>query len=210
MDAYLTLVDQILKTPVLANKVQDVVHELDHTSLNLVALDWKSQLANYARYQQFQKEAKYMFLPERMSLNNQFRVQNLKDSENSLNVIIAGVWNNVYRPYSKAATKLPLSITIKDSSLMNILTKAMTSELDPNKARFSDIVKVNFRTCSLYCHNCSNSMESMASKDVKLNFDSSQPCIADINVFNGETLVNRFGSQIKSYFPDTFFAILEF
>ncbi|GFS33586.1 uncharacterized protein TNIN_418351 [Trichonephila inaurata madagascariensis] len=90
-----------------------------------------------------------------------------------------------------------------------MLTKAMTSDVDPNKARLSDTVKVNFGTCSLYCHNCSNAMESMTSKGVKLNFDSSQPCIADINVFNGETLVNRFGAQIQTYFPDTFIAILE-
>ncbi|GFT43024.1 uncharacterized protein TNCV_2777761 [Trichonephila clavipes] len=208
MDEYSTLVDQILKTPILANKVQDMVRDSDHSSLNLVTLNWQSQLANYARYQQFQKEAKHMFSPERTNYNSQFRLQNLKDSEKSLNVIIAGVCN-VYRPYTKAATKLPLSITLKDSSLMNRLTKAMTSDVDPNKARLSDTVKVNFGTCSLYCHSCSNAMESMASKGVKLNFDSSQPCIADITVFNGETLVNRFGAQIKSYFPDTFIAILE-
>ncbi|GFQ75492.1 uncharacterized protein TNCT_124041 [Trichonephila clavata] len=52
-------------------------------------------------------------------------------------------------------------------------------------------------------------MESMASKDVKLNLDCSQPCIADIHVFNGEMLVNRFGDQIKSYFPDSFIGLLE-
>ncbi|GFR03155.1 uncharacterized protein TNCT_478301 [Trichonephila clavata] len=52
-------------------------------------------------------------------------------------------------------------------------------------------------------------MESMASKGVKLNFDCSQPCIADIHVFNGEMLVNRFGDQIKSYFPDSFIALME-
>ncbi|GFX88560.1 uncharacterized protein TNCV_2659711 [Trichonephila clavipes] len=90
-----------------------------------------------------------------------------------------------------------------------MLTKAMTSDVYPNKTRLSDTVKLNFGTSSLYCHNCSNAMESMASKSVKLNFDISQPCIAEINVFNGETLVNRFGAQIKSYFPDTFIAILE-
>ncbi|GFU24897.1 hypothetical protein TNCV_339701 [Trichonephila clavipes] len=117
MDAYSTLVDQILKSPVLANKVQDIVRDSDHSSLNLVALNWKLLLANYARCQQFQKEAKHMFSPE------------------------SGVCN-VYRPYSKAATKLPLSITIKDSSLMNRLTKAMTSDVDLNKARLSHTVKV--------------------------------------------------------------------
>ncbi|GFS99957.1 uncharacterized protein TNCV_4196411 [Trichonephila clavipes] len=90
-----------------------------------------------------------------------------------------------------------------------MLTKAMTSDVDPNKACLSDTVKVNFGTCSLYCHHCSNVMESMASKGIKLNFDCSQPCITDINVFNGETLVNRFGAQIESYFPDTFIAIME-
>ncbi|GFS72664.1 hypothetical protein TNCV_1420631 [Trichonephila clavipes] len=41
--------------------------------------------------------------------------------------------------------KLPLSITI-ESSLMNMLTKAMTSDVDPNKARLTDTVKVNFGT----------------------------------------------------------------
>ncbi|GFQ76331.1 uncharacterized protein TNCT_200021 [Trichonephila clavata] len=92
---------------------------------------------------------------------------------------------------------------------MNMLTKAMTSDVDLNKARLSDTVKVNFGTCSLYCHHCSNAMESMASQGVKLMFDCSQPCIADIHVFNGETLVNRFGAQIKSYFPDSFIALME-
>ncbi|GFR12914.1 uncharacterized protein TNCT_328061 [Trichonephila clavata] len=208
MEAYSTLVDLILNAPVLANKVQDMVRESEHTSLNLVTLDWKSQLANNARYQQFLKDAKFMFSPERLSLNSQFRVQNLKDSDTPLKVIMVGVCN-VYRPYTKATTKLPLSITIKDSPLMNMLTKAITSDVDPNKARLSDTVKVNFGTCSLYCHHCSNAMDRMASKGVKLNFDCVQPCIADINVFNGETLVNRFGDQIKSYFPDTFIAIME-
>ncbi|GFR05380.1 uncharacterized protein TNCT_240091 [Trichonephila clavata] len=208
MDAYSTLVDQILKTSVLANKVQDMVRESDHTSLNLVALDWKTQLANYAHYQQFQKEARNMFSAERTSLNSQFRVQNLKNAEKSLKVIVAGV-SNVYRPYTKSANTLPLSITIRDSSAMNMLTKAMTSDVVPNKVRLSDTVKVNFGACSLYCHHCGNAMESMASKGVKLNFDCSQPCIADIHVFNGETLVNRFGAQIKSYFPDTFIALME-
>ncbi|GFX46068.1 hypothetical protein TNCV_3042581 [Trichonephila clavipes] len=106
MDAYSTLVDQILKTPILANKVQDMVRDSDHSSLNLVTLNWKSQLANYACYQQFQKEAKQMFSPERTSFNSQFRVQNLKNSEKSLNVIIAGVCN-VYRPYSIHAPEVP-------------------------------------------------------------------------------------------------------
>ncbi|GFY37579.1 hypothetical protein TNIN_6901 [Trichonephila inaurata madagascariensis] len=63
MDAYSTLVDQILKIPVLVKKVQDMVSESDQTSLNLVALDWKPQLAYSARYQQFQKEAKTCFQP---------------------------------------------------------------------------------------------------------------------------------------------------
>ncbi|GFR07612.1 uncharacterized protein TNCT_259731 [Trichonephila clavata] len=149
-----------------------------------------------------------MFSAERTSLNSQFRVQNLKDPEKSLKVIVAGV-SNVYRPYTKSANKLPLLITIRDSSPMNMLTKAMTSDVDPNKARLSDTDKVNFGTCSLCCHHCSNAMKSMASKGFKLNFDCIQPCIADIHVFNGETLVNRFGAQVKSYFPDTFIAIKE-
>ncbi|GFQ82321.1 uncharacterized protein TNCT_86491 [Trichonephila clavata] len=92
---------------------------------------------------------------------------------------------------------------------MNMLTKAMTSDVDLSKARLSDTVKINFGTCSLYCHHCSNAMESMASQGVKLMFDCSQPCIADIHVFNGETLVNRFGAQIKSYFPYSFIALME-
>ncbi|GFT22698.1 uncharacterized protein TNCV_833211 [Trichonephila clavipes] len=149
-----------------------------------------------------------MFSAERISLNNQFRVQNLKDADKSLKIIVVGI-SNVYRPYTKATTNLPLSITIKESSPMNMLTKAMTNDVDPNKARLSDTVKVNFGTCSLYCYHCSNAIESMASKGVKLNFDCNQPCIADISVFNGENLVNRLGAQIKSYFTDTFIAIME-
>ncbi|GFQ75495.1 hypothetical protein TNCT_124051 [Trichonephila clavata] len=116
MDAYSTLVDQILKTPVLANKVQDMVRESDHTSLNLVALEWKSQLANYANYQQFQKEARNMFSAGRTSFNGHFRVQNLKNAEKSLKVIVAGV-SNVYRPYTKSANKLPLSIILSETLL---------------------------------------------------------------------------------------------
>ncbi|GFS98113.1 hypothetical protein TNCV_3849881 [Trichonephila clavipes] len=115
MDAYSTLVDQILKSPVLVNKVQDIVRDSDNSSLNLVALNWKLLLANYARCQQFQKEAKHMFSPECTIL----KTANLG-----------------------SATKLPLSITIKDSSLMNRLMEAMTSDVDLNKARLSHTVKV--------------------------------------------------------------------
>ncbi|GFY58066.1 hypothetical protein TNIN_96321 [Trichonephila inaurata madagascariensis] len=39
-------------------------------------------------------------------------------------------------------TKLPLSITIKESSPMNMLTKAMTNDVDLNKARLYDTVKL--------------------------------------------------------------------
>ncbi|GFS99959.1 hypothetical protein TNCV_4196421 [Trichonephila clavipes] len=92
-------ISQILYTPVMANKVQDMVRESDHTFLNLVVLDWKSQLDNYLCYQLFLKEAKMCF-QTRVRLNIRFRVQNLKDSEKSLKVIVAGVCN-VYRPFTK-------------------------------------------------------------------------------------------------------------
>ncbi|GFY67224.1 uncharacterized protein TNIN_228231 [Trichonephila inaurata madagascariensis] len=38
--------------------------------------------------------------------------------------------------------ELPLSITIKESSPMNMLTKAMTNDVDLNKARLYDTVKL--------------------------------------------------------------------
>ncbi|GFT26038.1 uncharacterized protein NPIL_17071 [Nephila pilipes] len=206
MDAYSTLVHQILQIPVLAEKVQDLVNESHQTYLNLVDPDWKQKLMNDACYQQFQNDAKRLFSSQRIN-QNKFRVQNLKDSATPLKVIIAG-YCSMYNPYTKTTNQM-LSITLKESPLMNMLSKALTSDVDPLTAKLSETTKVNFGGCSMCCQYCSSAIESMSTKGVKLSFDCIQPCIVDTYVFDGKTLANRFGSQIKSYFPETFIAILQ-
>lgn len=199
MDSYSALVTQILQVPILKNRIDEWPSE----SLNLVSTDWLQKLKRSPLHEDFRKNAKDMFGP--INTSNHFRVQHVKNSS-PIPVIVAGKCK-VYTPYKSAySEKQPFAVTMQDCPPLDMLGKAWTS--DVHSHQLSDSTKLNFRSCSMCCRLCAKSSKEMTDKGLKMKFDFNQPCIMDLEVYNGETLDHCFSPQLKNYFSGDFIGVI--
>lgn len=203
METYAALVEQLLSIPALAQYVSTCPDDI----LNLVTLDWKQRLENYALYQDFVHNSALLFREPTVSYNKIFTVQKLKETVDPLRVLVA-VKCQIPRAYGDAKEETTFPILLQESVVLKTLTEAMTKDMD-SKLKMDDSLKVFISPCHyLSCTYCMAAMKRM--NDMKQKIPSkNQPCILNTRVFDGETICNRFGSQLKGIFQNQFVAIVE-
>lgn len=203
MDSYSTLIQKILNVPLLADHVQTLA--ADYEALNLVTMDWKERLANHTPFQEFQHDTRRMFRPEYNTWNNFFRIQNLRENVRPLKLIVAG-YGKMVKPYEKNTR---MAVFMNDSPVMEVLLKALTNDIDLTLIKLDDNCRLNFKTCSMCCQYCSSSRDTMITYNIPVKFEIPQPCIADTLLYDGKTIINRFGSQIVQNFSGDFITIIK-
>lgn len=202
MDNYLSLVSKVLANQTLAKAIDDFV---DEDCLNLISEDWQSRLENNIMYQNYLNFGKKMW-------RKSYSSQHCEMDESvipGLQVVL--VTNCKFaKPYKHPSGRIDESqnsLIISDSEPMFKIARAITSDLGTD-IRIGNDFKFSFVDCSLInCIQCSKFAEIFSKAGYKID-QMYQPCISDTKVFNGESVINRFYSQIKSTFTDTFLAIL--
>lgn len=203
MDPYTSLVSRVLDVPVLKERVTDWPKDL---ALNLVNLDWKERLQQSILYKTLKHDAKKLYTPVR--LNNGFKVQYLQRTNLSTQIYVVGVCS-VYKSYNNAyKNKSHFAIQVHDCEALNMLAVAMTGDVDPTSVQLSDTAKFNFKPCSYICRYCQQARDQMTHNGLKLSVEVSQPCIFDIEMFNGTSVESCFAQQIKGYLQSRFVAIM--
>lgn len=212
MDCYSVLIQRICNIPQLMDKIQEWMQADD--CLNLVSderqpcVDWKSKLESSLLYQTFHNDAKDLFNLGIQS--GAFKIQQMKEINLSKKVIVAGMCQvyNTQKVKSQRPDKVPFGITIHECKPLDLLGLALTSDVDRNTIQLSDTVKVDFNSCSLVCKYCSTAANEIKMQNIDLQFENAQPCILDIDIYDGNHLGKSFGFQLKKLFPGMFFGIL--
>lgn len=210
MNSYSNLVQKILQVPSLTKQVESLAADQD--ALNLITKDWKKVLVNHKPFQDFQNKTSRMFQRKYKPLNSMFSVQNLQEDAAPLSVIVAGHCR-MYKPYKEKndlfSGKQPLSVVMSESNVMDMMIKAITNDLDPKYTFVNPTCKLNLKTCSMFCQYCSKAREEMTAYGIPMSTQYLQPCISDTLVFDGQSIANRFGSQIMNSFSGEFISIIK-
>lgn len=200
MDNYLGLVSKVLANQTLAKAVDDLV---DEDCLNLISEDWQSRLENNIIYQNYLDYAEKIWKESYMSEHCRMEESVMPGFKV---VLVANC--QFAKPYNKRKDDSKNSLVISDSEPMFKIAHAITSDREKNRRIGTDF-KFSFVDCSLInCIQCSKFAKIFSKAGYTID-QMYQPCISDTKVFNGENVINRFYSQIKSTFTDTFLAILQ-
>lgn len=215
MTNYISLVSKVLANESLASAVNDLV---DEHCLNLVTKDWRSRLENNITYQNYSSHFQKLWKPSFSTVHCECEESKQPDFQV---VLVANC--KFIKPYKKAdqsndrrSINLPLNDRderqsnwiVVDSEPLTKIARAMTSDLGSEVNIWSDF-KFSFVDCGYVgCSKCSRFANVFAQAGYKVDREF-QPCILDTRVFTGESVVNRFYSQIENLFTDTFLAILK-
>ncbi|KAG8175216.1 hypothetical protein JTE90_022639 [Oedothorax gibbosus] len=203
MDSYTSLVSHVLDTPTLKERIEGWPSDV---ALNLITEDWKERLQQSILYKTLKHDSAKMYTTA--LTNNMFKVQYLQRNNLSSDIYIVAVCS-IHQPYNSAYKhKSPFSIQIHDCEALNMLAMAMTRDVNPTNTHLSDTAKFNFKTCSFLCRYCQEAREDLKGQGVTLSVGINQPCICDIETFDGTCVERCFAQQMQGYLQGKFVAIL--